>query len=149
MPVPVPYPPPIVPSKVPLDNHHDIELVLFKMHRICKSTDFGNESVGDLCGHIFSIGMACSVLGYLPHPSWPERLVECRIVECRINETPQCSNFLEVLNKVYRLFKSVEAADEATENQAFRCYRLQRKIVKIVDELRPCMRAMREPKDSP
>lgn len=144
IPKPLPDLPPSVLPKIPLDNRTDIEQALIEMHQFWRTIDFTNESVHDFGGHIFYIGLSCSVLGYLPHPKWSEHQGDWDM-----SQTSQYPHFLEAINKVYRLFKVVEGANRATENQVFRCYRLQRRIDKIADDLRPILLARREAKNSP
>ena len=105
---------------LPIQSREDIENALKEMYYFTRDTVSKTGEMVDIGYDISHFGMASSFLGYLPHPElakmWRDVSLEDLPDEREV--------YVEMLNKVYRLYVEVRDAGAATSNQVFRMYRL-------------------------
>ena len=117
----------VVPPGMPLKSREGIEDALKEMYYFVKDTY--SCLVGALCDirHLLmSVSLSCSFLGFHPHPGWKEL-----VGEWELSDQPEYSEFLTMMNQIYRLFREIRICNDATEEQIIRIYVLGRKLRKI------------------
>lgn len=108
------------PPNMPIQTRTDIENALKEMYYSTRNLSSEAHGLAEFCDILAYFGMASSFLGYLPHPA-----LQKKWKDVSLDDLPdERAIYVEALNKVYRLYRDVLSAGDATDHQINRMYRL-------------------------